>query len=249
MIDWGVGCDCNPCGFTPRPPRRFSLCSGACQFACASPDTHRVLVAATSMKERADRLAAGLGVVAAETGQLVLLARSDPTMGLVLPTVANANGSALTTVTLPGENVAQAASVLIDAGDYDFAVVAVPSVDSSPAALTLARSVDQTILVATVGVTHFAEARRAADLIRQAGGTVAASFLVPPSNDIGKIGVPDRPDDRPSLVPPSNDIGKIGVPDRPDDRPSDEVFAQRPGSMGPARARRTAPRQRRDRGN
>jgi succinoglycan biosynthesis transport protein ExoP len=143
------------------------------------PHTHRVLVAAASMKDRADGVAAGLGVVAAETGQRVLLARSDPTMGLVLPTAANANGSALTTVTLPSENVAQAASALINAGDYDFAVLAVPSVDSSPAALTLARSVDQTILVATVGVTHFAEARRAADLLRQAGGTVAASFLVP----------------------------------------------------------------------
>lgn len=138
-----------------------------------------MLVAATSMKDRADELAAGLGVVAAETGQLVLLARSDPTMGLVLPTVANANGSALTTVTLPGENVAEASSALINAGDCDLAVLAVPSMDSSPAALTLARAVDKTILAATVGVTHFAEARPAADLLCQAGGTVAASFLVP----------------------------------------------------------------------
>jgi Mrp family chromosome partitioning ATPase len=142
-------------------------------------DTLRVLLSAATMRDRADGAAPGLGVVAAETGQRVLLARSDPTIGLVLPTVPNANGSALTTVTLPGENVAQAASALINAGDCDFAVRAAPSMDSSPAALTLARSVDKTILVATVGVTHLAEARRAADLIRQAGGTVAASFVVP----------------------------------------------------------------------
>jgi Mrp family chromosome partitioning ATPase len=54
----------------------------------------------------------------------------------------------------------------------------VPAPDVSPAALALGRSIQQSVLVATQGVTHYGEVRRTADLLRQSGIDVVAGILV-----------------------------------------------------------------------
>jgi Mrp family chromosome partitioning ATPase len=56
--------------------------------------------------------------------------------------------------------------------------MSVPSPDVSPAALALGRSVKHSILVATDGVTHFGDARRTAELLRESGVNVLAGILV-----------------------------------------------------------------------
>jgi len=65
-----------------------------------------------------------------------------------------------------------------DGARDDLALVAVPSPDISPAAVMLGRTSPHAALVATRGVTRFGEARRTADLLRQAGVDVAAGILV-----------------------------------------------------------------------
>ena len=62
--------------------------------------------------------------------------------------------------------------------DGEFVLMSVPSPDVSPAALALGRSVKQSIIVATDGVTHFGDARRTADLLRESGVDVLAGILV-----------------------------------------------------------------------
>jgi hypothetical protein len=42
----------------------------------------------------------------------------------------------------------------------------------------MGRTVDHAVLVATAGVTRFADARRSAELLREAGTTIAASLLL-----------------------------------------------------------------------
>jgi len=58
-------------------------------------------------------------------------------------------------------------------------VVAAPSPEVSSRALSLAGSVDLTVLVATAGVTRFGAARRTAELLRHAGADVAVGILMP----------------------------------------------------------------------
>ncbi|TMC39869.1 MAG: hypothetical protein E6J28_02790 [Chloroflexi bacterium] len=59
-------------------------------------------------------------------------------------------------------------------------VIAAPSPDVSSRALNLAGSTDLAILVATAGRTRFGEARRTAEMLRQAGSEVAVGILLPP---------------------------------------------------------------------
>ena len=51
-------------------------------------------------------------------------------------------------------------------------------IPAGPYTLSAARLVNHTVLVATAGVTRFTDARRSADLLREAGATVGASILV-----------------------------------------------------------------------
>ena len=67
------------------------------------------------------------------------------------------------------------------AGEGDeLKVIAAPSPDVSSRALNLAGSTDLAILVATAGRTRFGEARRTAEMLRQAGSEVAVGILLPP---------------------------------------------------------------------
>jgi hypothetical protein len=65
-----------------------------------------------------------------------------------------------------------------DNDGYDFAVVAVPSPDLSPAAVAYAPAVGLAILVATANKTRFPEAQRTAELLRQSGAELVGSILV-----------------------------------------------------------------------
>ena len=148
------------------------------------PETRKVLVAAASTKDRNDRVAAGLGTVAARAGQRVLLVQTEsaPEAGLTgLTLLPNGDASRLTTLTVTSNDEAQAAARALSQADgqYDFTVLAVPPPGSNPFALSAARKVDRALLVATVGVTHSADVRRTAELLRELGATVAASILVP----------------------------------------------------------------------
>ena len=99
--------------------------------------------------------------------------------GLTL--LPNGDASRLTTLTVTSNDEAQAAARALSQADgqYDFTVLAVPPPGSNPFALSAARKVDRALLVATVGVTHSADVRRTAELLRELGATVAASILVP----------------------------------------------------------------------
>ena len=65
-------------------------------------------------------------------------------------------------------------------GADELRVIAAPSPEVSSRALNLAGSTDLAILVATAGRTRFGEARRTAEMLRQAGSDVAVGILLPP---------------------------------------------------------------------
>ncbi len=142
---------------------------------------HTVLVVAASEKDRSEPTAGRLGAVVANAGQRVkvfeyggqspasIRARTDPP-GLTTIKIPEAlSHSAAGAIGLKGSEGSQ---------DGEFVVMSVPAPDVSPAALDLARSIKQSVLVATCGVTHFADVRRTADLLRLSGVEVSAGILV-----------------------------------------------------------------------
>jgi Mrp family chromosome partitioning ATPase len=148
-----------------------------------SPNALRkVLVVAASERDHSDPVAAGLGTVAATAGQRVTVMEFD----------GHANGSprpfrsevaGLTTITMPTalsespHGVARLGG-LEGVQEGEFVLMSVPSPDVSPAALALGRSIQQSVLVATHGMTRFGDARRTADLLRQSGIDVVAGILL-----------------------------------------------------------------------
>jgi capsular polysaccharide biosynthesis protein len=141
------------------------------------PKARTVLVAAASARDPAHLFATGLAHDAAAAGQRVLLLQGD---GEASGTAASANGDSLTTLPLGSLDSDRQAATLAEARDrYDLAILSVPSPDSQPIVLSLARSSDVAILVATARVTRFAEARQAAESLRRAGVELAASVLLP----------------------------------------------------------------------
>jgi len=141
------------------------------------PGTRSVMIAAASTRDRSDYVAAQLGAVAADSGQRVLVVHTESLSGRQL---ASLNGSLWTTVPVASPNDTHVAMEALDelGGRYDFAVLSVGSPDTNPSAFSLARSADLAVLVATAGVTRFADARRAAEALRQAGIDLVACFLL-----------------------------------------------------------------------
>ena len=87
--------------------------------------------------------------------------------------------------------------VIVQADEYDLeappksldlTLVAAPSPDTNPRAVLLARSSDVAVLVATTGITHFADAERTSTLLRSAGTDVVAAILLPPAKRAGSNG-------------------------------------------------------------
>lgn len=114
------------------------------------PKLRRILVTAASAGDEAQAGAERLAAIAAEAGQAVHVVSAE-----AYPTGA------------PSEPI-------------ELTVVAAPSPERSARAVLLARSVDVAVVVATRGVTHFADVERTSALLRGAGTDVSAAILLPP---------------------------------------------------------------------
>jgi capsular polysaccharide biosynthesis protein len=171
----------------PRAPRKavngltpYSLAHA--RLVARHPEARKILMAAASSRDRSDEPAYRLGSVAARAGQRVLVFQTDMAPeASATGFIPNGDASGLTSVTVTSNNDSKAAALaLVQAdGHYDLTILAAPAPESSPYTLSAARLVEHTVLVATAGVTHVAEARRTAELLREAGGTVTASLLLP----------------------------------------------------------------------
>jgi hypothetical protein len=122
------------------------------------PHLQTLLVAAASASDQAQVGAEHLAAVAVEAGQGVL----------IVPAITADAG-------VPREPV-------------DLTIFAAPSPDASARAVLLARSSDAAVVVATKGVTRFADAERTSALLRSAGTDVVAAILLPKAKRIGSNG-------------------------------------------------------------
>src|SRR2546428_50615 len=164
----------------PKTKNAYSLAL-ANMLARAPNIPHVLLVVAASARDYSDPVAGRLGAVAAGAGQRVTVMEFDghPPGGAGLhPELAG-----VTTIPMPEALSHSSAGVSRIPGlqglqDGEFVLMSVPSPDVSPAALALGRSVKQSLIVATDGVTHFGDARRTADLLRESGVDVLAGILV-----------------------------------------------------------------------
>jgi uncharacterized protein involved in exopolysaccharide biosynthesis len=150
------------------------------------PDMRKIMLAAASSRDKSEGAASELGSAAAHAGQRVLLYRrrlsteinggSELTGFAPLP---NGDKWGLMTVTASHGNEAKVASLVESDGDgYDLTILAVPTPEVSAYAINIGHAVDHAILVGTSGVTRFADARRSAELLREAGATIAASLFL-----------------------------------------------------------------------
>jgi uncharacterized protein involved in exopolysaccharide biosynthesis len=149
------------------------------------PEMHKILMAAASSRDKSDGPASELGSAAAHAGQRVLLYRrrlatevnggSELTGFVPLP---NSERWGMMTVTASNGDDGKVAALVQSDGGYDLTILAVPTPEVSAYAISMGRVVDHAVLVATAGVTRFADARRSAELLREAGATVAASLFL-----------------------------------------------------------------------
>jgi capsular polysaccharide biosynthesis protein len=154
-----------------------------------APDARSILVTAASARDRSDAVAVALGTAATQTGQRVVVVK-DSGFSSNGHHGGSANGhwfprsqaEGLTTVTLGSSDGATATAAVADLyrdeESHPFVLVAAPSPDRSPTALLLARSTRYAIVSATAGRTRFRDARRTADVLREAGIAVLAGILV-----------------------------------------------------------------------
>jgi capsular polysaccharide biosynthesis protein len=164
----------------PKTKKAYSL--ALANMLARSQDLPRaVLVVAASARDHSDPVAGGLGAVAAGSGQRVTVMEFDghsPDAGGRRQEIAG-----VTRIPMPQALSQSPAGVSSLQGlrglqDGEFVLMSVPSPDVSPAALALGRSVRHSIIVATEGRTHFGDARRTADLLRESGVDVLAGILV-----------------------------------------------------------------------
>jgi len=150
-----------------------------------APDAHSLLVTAASRRDPSDRVAEGLGTVAAHAGQRVVVVQSDrhPGNGQWFP---RREAEGMTTIAVPSNNGSGSAAAVTDlVRQYEFpsagafVLVSAPSPDSSPTALMLGQTTKRTVLAATARRTRFRDARRTADMLRQAGVEVVGGILLP----------------------------------------------------------------------
>jgi capsular polysaccharide biosynthesis protein len=144
------------------------------------PESHLLMLAAASARDRADGVASELGAAAAHAGARVLVVRSDAdTVGIPHPSSNGSNGTSVTTIPLPSTTDALTglAALANGGGQYDFAVVSVPSPENNAAALSIAGTAKLVMLVATARKTRYSEARRTAELLRHSGAELAGSIF------------------------------------------------------------------------
>ena len=141
------------------------------------PRLRTIMAAAASSRDDATAAAVGLAAAAARLdGSSVLIMAlfsakldADRVDAFAPPTVR----------VLDGLSAAQVRSALADSNEkFACTIVVGPAPQSDPDCIALACVADVAILVARSGGTEFAEAQRAARLLRQSGVTVAAALLV-----------------------------------------------------------------------
>jgi capsular polysaccharide biosynthesis protein len=142
------------------------------------PHMTKVLVVAASSRDHVRPIAAGLGMAGVKAGQKVLVVDAEANT-YVMHQQSGRNGSRMTIVSAPSEGGGRLVTeALADAdGHYDLTIMSAPSPDSDPAAVSLARTADVAIVVATARSTRFSDVKRTADTLRLAGIHVAASIL------------------------------------------------------------------------
>jgi capsular polysaccharide biosynthesis protein len=146
------------------------------------PRMRKMLVVAASSRDFVRPVAAGLGMAGVKAGKRVLVVDAEANT-YVMQQQAGRNGSRMTIVSAPSNDDGEVADEALADGDgkYDLTIMSAPSPDRDPTAITLARTADIAIVVATAGTTRFADVRRTADALRLAGIQVAAGVFAPHS--------------------------------------------------------------------
>jgi capsular polysaccharide biosynthesis protein len=157
------------------------------------PHLTKLLVVAASQRDRVRPVAAGLGLAAVKAGQKVLVVDAEANT-YVMHQRSGRNLSSMTIVSAPqGGGGRVTTEALADAdGHYDLTIMSAPSPDSDPTAVSLARTADVAIVVATARATRFSEVKRTAETLRLAGIHVAASIL---ATEPSKSSPPERADE------------------------------------------------------
>jgi hypothetical protein len=106
----------------------------------------------------------------------VLVLDAD-TPALVMQQQTSRSGSAMTVVSSPDAARSAAGDGPPAASDYDLVITLAPPPDANPIAISLARSGEVAIVVATARITRFSQVKRTAETLRLAGIDVAAAIL------------------------------------------------------------------------
>jgi capsular polysaccharide biosynthesis protein len=178
-----------PLALAVRPARRrspglqpYSLALG--RVLAGSPRAQTVLVTAASARDNSAAVAIGLGEAALDAGQRVVVVHSNG-HSPAPPQLTEGDGPGMTSIAAASSSHADIDAALASASAHsngDSArtciLVAVPSPETSPAAMVLGRTAKRAVLTATAGVTRFQDARRTADLLRLSGVDVVAAILL-----------------------------------------------------------------------
>jgi capsular polysaccharide biosynthesis protein len=178
-----------------RPGESYSLARA--NLLAQHPHLTKILVVAASSRDHVRPVAAGLGLAVVKAGQRVLVVDAEAST-YVMHQQSGRNGSRMTIVTAPVEGGAHIANEALAGaeGKYDLTIFSAPSPDRDPTAVSLARTADVAIIVATARATRFSDVKRTAETLRLAGIQVAASiFATDSAKDAERAApAPDEPE-------------------------------------------------------
>jgi capsular polysaccharide biosynthesis protein len=176
-----------------RPSEPYALARA--NLLAQHPHLTKILVVAASPRDRVRNVAAGLGMAGVKAGQKVLVVDAQAST-YVMHQQSGRNGSKMTIVSAPttgGTRIADEALADAD-GKYDLTIFSAPSPHQDPTAVSLARTADVAIVVATARATRFSDVKRTVETLRSAGIHVAASILATESVKEVEAGAPDQPE-------------------------------------------------------
>jgi Mrp family chromosome partitioning ATPase len=130
-----------------------------------------------------------------KAGQKVLVVDAQAST-YVMHQQSGRNGSKMTIVSAPttgGTRIADEALADAD-GKYDLTIFSAPSPHQDPTAVSLARTADVAIVVATARATRFSDVKRTVETLRSAGIQIAASILATESVKEVEAGAPEQPE-------------------------------------------------------
>jgi capsular polysaccharide biosynthesis protein/Mrp family chromosome partitioning ATPase len=176
-----------------RPSEPYTLARA--NLLAQHPHLTKILVVAASPHDRVRAVAAGLGMAGVKAGQRVLVVDAEAST-YVMHQQAGRNGSKMTIVSTPASGSTRIADeALADAdGKYDLTIFSAPSPHQDPTAVSLARTADIAIVVATARVTRFSDVKRTVETLRSAGIQIAASILATESAKEVETGAAEPPE-------------------------------------------------------